>query len=111
MLIHELLNNDPDTVPEESPLIILYIKSAVCMAKNGKYTKHTRHISRRVHFVRNDEKWKMHKIEWCEGGLQLEDIATKNVGKNYLNPRMNYIMESLEDWGRTLVQEGWQDKG
>ena len=56
MLIHELLNNDPDIVPEEAPLIFLDSKSAMCMAKNGKDTKHTRHIARRMHFVRNGEK-------------------------------------------------------
>ena len=55
------------------------------MANNGKDTKHTRHISRRVNFVRNSEKWKMHRIDWCEGGLQLADIATNNVGENNLN--------------------------
>ena len=53
MLIHELLNKDPDIVPEEEPLSILDIKSAVCMAENGKDAKHTRHIARRVHLVRN----------------------------------------------------------
>ena len=56
MLIHELLNNYPYIVPEEVSLIILDIKSDVCMANNGKDTKHTRHIYRRVHFVRNCEK-------------------------------------------------------
>ena len=55
-LIHELLNKDPDKVPEEVPLIILDGKSAVCMAKNGKDTKHTRMIARRMHLVRNGEK-------------------------------------------------------
>ena len=53
VLIHELLNKDSDIVPEEAPLIILDIKSDVCMDKNGNYTKHNRHIARRVHFVRN----------------------------------------------------------
>ena len=48
----------------------------------------------------------MHKIDWCEGGMQLEDIATKNVGENYLNPRMKYIMVRLDNRDRTLVQEG-----
>ena len=56
MLIHEFLNKDPDRVPKEDPLILLDSKSAMCMAKNGKDTKHTRHISRRMHFVRNGEK-------------------------------------------------------
>ena len=54
-LIHELFNKDPDIVPEEAPLIILDIKYAMCMANTGKYTKHTRHITRRVYFVRNGE--------------------------------------------------------
>ena len=66
------------------------------MAKNGRDTKHTRHIARRMHFVRNGEKRKMHKIEWCEGGLQLADIGTKNVSESDLTPRMKYIMVRLD---------------
>ena len=58
MLIHELLNKYPYMVPEEDPLIVLYSKYAICMAKNGKDTKNTRHISRIMHFVRNEEKCK-----------------------------------------------------
>ena len=53
MLIHELLNEDPDMVPKESPLIVSDSKSSMCMANNGKDTKHTRHIARRMHSVRN----------------------------------------------------------
>ena len=34
MLIHELLNKDPDIVPEEDPLIFLDSKSTMCMAHN-----------------------------------------------------------------------------
>ena len=33
MSIHELINKDPDMVPEESPLIVLDSKSTMCMAK------------------------------------------------------------------------------
>ena len=62
MLVAELLNEDPDEVPKEAPLILLDSKSAQCMAKNGRDTKHTRYIARRMHFVRNGEKCKMHKI-------------------------------------------------
>ena len=97
VLIHEFLNEYPDMVPKEAPLIVLDSKSAMCMAKNGKDTKHTRHISRRMHFVRNGEKYKMHKIDWCEGGLQLAYIGTKNVSKPDLTPRMKYIMVRLEN--------------
>ena len=50
MLIHELLNKDLDILPEEAPLIVLYSKPDMCMAKNGKDTKHTRNIARKMHF-------------------------------------------------------------
>ena len=79
MLVHELFNEDPNMVSKETPFIVLDRKSAMYMAKNGRDTKHTRHIARRMHVVRNGEKCKMHKIEWCEGGLQLADIGNKNV--------------------------------
>ena len=50
----KLLKKYPDVVPLQAPLIILDIKSAMCMAKNGKDKKNTRLISRRTHFVK---KW------------------------------------------------------
>ena len=39
----------------------------------------------------------MHRIDWCEGGIQLEEISTKNVGENELNSRMKYIMVRLDN--------------
>ena len=92
-----MLNEDPDIVPKEAPLIVLDSKYDMCMANNGKDTKHTRHIARRIHFVRNGEKCKMHKIEWCEVGLQLAAIGTKNVSEPDLTPIMKYIMVRLEN--------------
>ena len=91
MLIHEFLNEDPDMVPEEFPLIVLDSKSAMCMAKNGNDTKHTRHIERRIHLVRNGEKCDIHKIDWCEGGLQLADIGKKTVSEPVRTSRIKYI--------------------
>ena len=55
MLIHELLNKDPDIVPEAAPIIILDSWSAVYMANNFKDTNHNGHIYRIVIFVRNGE--------------------------------------------------------
>ena len=66
-------------VPEQAPLIILDIKSSICVAKNGKEAKQTRHISIRMNFVRNGEECNFHKTVWCEGGLQPVYIRTKNV--------------------------------
>ena len=76
-------------------MIVLDSKSAMCMAKNVKDTKHTRQITRRMNFVRSGEKYKMHKIDWCEVGLQLAYIGTRNISEPDLTPRMKYIMVRL----------------
>ena len=77
-------------------MIILDSNSSVCMYKNGKDTKHTRHIARIMHFVRHVKKCKMHNIDWCEGGLKFSDIATNNVGEHALTPSMKYIMVGIK---------------
>ena len=97
MLITEILKKDPDILPEEAPLIILDSNSAMCMDSNVRDTKHTRYIVRRAHLVSNGEKCKIHKIYWCEGGLKLVDIASKNVSEHDLTPRMKYAMVRLEN--------------
>ena len=91
------MNKYPYIFPEEAPLIILDIRYGFLMGKNGKDTKHTRNISRRVHFLRNGEKFKMYRIDWCEGGLQLADIATDNFDNNDLNRKIKYIMVRLDN--------------
>ena len=103
------MNKDPYTVLEEVPLVVLDSKSVMCMAKNGKDTKHTRYVVRRINFLRNGEKCKIHKIDWCKGGLKLAETGTKSFSENYLSPRMKYIMVRLDNWDRTLVQEGWHN--
>ena len=57
-------------------MIFLDSNFSMCMVNNGKDTKHTRQIESIVYCERNGEKCKMHKIDWCEGGLKLEYIAT-----------------------------------
>ena len=56
MPTNKFLNKDPDVVPEQAPIIILDSKSAICMANNGKDTKHTSHIDIIMNFVRNGEE-------------------------------------------------------
>ena len=70
-------------------------KSVVCMSNNGKDTNNTSHITRRLHFMRNCEKCRMHNIDWREGGPQSADIVIKHVGDNDLNPRMKYIIARI----------------
>ena len=97
MLIHEFSYKDTDIVPEEAPLIVLDSKSGMGMDKNGKDTKHTRHIVRRINVTRNGKKCKMYKTDWCEGGLKLAEISTKNIGDHDLTPRMKYIMVRIDN--------------
>ena len=78
-------------------MIVFDGKSSMCMSKNGKDTKYTRHIARRMHFVRSGVKYKIQKIDWCEGVLQLADISTNNVSEPDITPRMKYIMVRLEN--------------
>ena len=81
------------------------------MSKNGKDTKHTRHIARSFHFVSNGEKCKIHNIDWCEEGLQLAYIAISNVGEHGLTLIMKYILVRFDNWYITLVQEGLHNTG
>ena len=59
-----------------------------------------------MNFVRNGEKCKMHKIDWCEGVLQLADIGTNNVSEPDLTPRMKYIMVRLENLRQNTFTRG-----
>ena len=94
---NEFLNKDEYVVQEKAPIIILYSKSDIYMANNGKDTKHTRHISRSMHFVMNGEEWNLHKTVCCEVVMQMADIGTKNVREDELNPRWGYSMIRLEN--------------
>ena len=62
MLVHGFLEKYSDIVPESVSLIILHIKSDMCMANNGMNINNNRHISRRVLFLRNGKNCKMYKI-------------------------------------------------
>ena len=42
----------------------------------------------------------MQKIDWCEGGINLANISTKNVGQNDLNPRIKYSMLRINNGHR-----------
>ena len=78
-------------------MIVLDSKSDMCMAKNGKDNKHTRHIARRMNFKGMEKNARCKKIDWYEGGLKLEDIGTKNISEPDLTPRMKYIIVILEN--------------
>ena len=97
MTNNKLLNNVPYLVPEQAPLLILDIKSDICMDNNGEETKHTSHFSRRTEFVRNGEEWNFHKTVWCEGGLKMSYIGTNNIKEYELNHRLGCSMVILKN--------------
>ena len=47
----------------------------------------------------------MHETLWCDVGLKMEDIGTKNVREDELNPRLGYAMARLEIW-QNACQKG-----
>ena len=67
------------------------------MANNGKDTKHTRHIYRRMNLVINGEELKFNKTVWCQGVMQLAELTTKNSMEYELNPRLGFDMVRLEN--------------
>ena len=88
MLIHEFLNKDPDIVPEEAPIIILDRKSAVCMDNNSKDTYNTRHIDRRVNFVRNGEK-----NTKCKRLIDMKEVCNWQILQLIILVRMTSIQQ------------------
>ena len=67
------------------------------MSNNGKDTKYTRQIARRIKNLRNGVNCYMQNIDWCKGGLQLSDIGTNNFVDRDLTPRIKYIMVKLDN--------------
>ena len=65
--------------------------------------KRTRHIAIKNKSVRNGEKSNLHKTVWCEVGLKLAKIGTKNVREEVLNPRLGYAMGRLEQLQNTCT--------
>ena len=46
----------------------------------------------------------MHKTVWCEGGIKLAEIGTKNVGEYILNPRLEYDIVRLDNLQNTFTR-------
>jgi hypothetical protein len=80
-------------------------KSAIVMGSNFHDTKHTRHILRRYHYVREGIRSKRFNMQWLQTLVQLADIGTK------INPgpchkfRVDLIHIMVKDL-ITKIQEG-----
>jgi transposase InsO family protein len=80
-------------------------KSAIAMGISYRDTKHTRHIMRRYHYVRNEIVAKRFVMQWISTEFMISDIGTKQTP----GPRHTFLVElihiKVKDQ-RSLIQEG-----
>jgi hypothetical protein len=91
---------------EMSPTTIFFdSKSAIAMGNSYHDTKHTRHIMRRYHYVRNEIVAKRFTMHWIGTEFMVSDIGTKQTP----GPRHTFLVElihiKVKDQ-RSLIQEG-----
>ena len=96
MLYNELRLCDPDDNHFPVP-IILDSQSAQAMGRSFRDTKHTRHVARRYHFVRQGQHSGAHSLHWCNADLQLADVGTKNLDGAQLRPRLSYLFVDVPE--------------
>jgi len=103
MLLYELEGIDESSIVPT----IMYFDSRSAMAMGSSYrdTKHTYHIMRRYHFVRNEIAAKRFEMRWISTEFMISDIGTKQLP----GPRHTFLMElihiKVKDQ-RSLIQEG-----
>jgi hypothetical protein len=83
--------------------IILDSSSAIAMGNSFKDTKHTRHIMRRYHFVREGVASKKFILFWITTDLQLADIGTKQTPGPRHKLLTNLLLVNLK---KSSAQEG-----
>ena len=84
---YKFWNKDPDMVPEQSSIYILDRKSAICIDKNIKNTKHTRHIHRIRHF------YEMANNKMCTRQCGVREIWNYQTLVPRLLGKMNWILD------------------
>ena len=94
MLYNEFRLLDPDD--NHFPVtILLDSQSAQAMGSSFRDSKHTRHITRRWHYVREGSRDGKHVLVWIDGDLELADIGTKNLDSTGLQPRLRFMMVTV----------------
>ena len=76
---------------EEATVLYCDNMSAISMARNPVFHQKTRHINRRVHFIREAVQEGVIDIKFCSSEEQLADIFTKELPKD----RFNYLRTKL----------------
>jgi hypothetical protein len=88
-------DNTQSSLPNPPTVVCVDNEAACKMSLNDKLTKHTRHISRRYHFVRQGTKDNVHQITWCPGDDMLSDIMTKSTDPAKTTPHRNRAFYKL----------------
>jgi hypothetical protein len=103
MLLYELEGVDESSM--EPTMMFFNSKSAIAMGSSYWDTKHTRHIMRHYHYVRNEIVAKRFTMEWIGTEFMISDIGTKQTP----GPRHTFLVElihiKVKDQ-RSLIQEG-----
>ena len=103
MLLCELEGIDESSM--EPTTMFFDSKSAIAMGNSYRDTKHTRHIMRRYHHVRNEIVAKRFTMQWISTEFMISDIGTKQTP----GPRHTFLVElihiKVKDQ-RSLIQEG-----
>ena len=93
----KMLLEDLELVEISQPTpILIDSKAAHDMGHSFKSNKHTRHIMRRYHYIREGQLTGEHELTWIPKLYQLADIGTKPVTKVDLNSRLKYLFVSAE---------------
>jgi hypothetical protein len=102
MLLCELEGVDESSM---EPTTMFLDKSAIAMGSSYRDTKHTRHIMRHYHHVRNEIVAKRFTMQWISTEFMISDIGTKQTP----GPRHTFLVElihiKVKDQ-RSLIQEG-----
>jgi hypothetical protein len=102
MMLDEFEVRIPSDIRQPVPMI-LDSSSAIAMGNSFKDTKHTRHIMRRYHFVREGVANKKFALSWIKTDLQLADIATKQTPGPRHSLLTNLLLVNLK---KSSAQEG-----
>jgi hypothetical protein len=77
--------------------IFLDNTATIQMAQINRDTNRTRHISRRIHYVRQGVAKKQHKLIWIPTRYQLADILTKVPSAAKFKPLWDIILVEIND--------------
>lgn len=83
--IFQELNGNPPDAPLNIP-IICDSESALIIGQNNKDTKRTRHIQRRIHYVRDGISSRLYDGHKIDGTVNPADVGTKNLASDVLIP-------------------------